>query len=32
MKYNELSQNFNPTFRIGFYRLSAQEKKKLKIY
>lgn len=29
MKYNELSQNFNPTFRIGFYRLSEQEKKEI---
>lgn len=29
MKYNELSQNFNPTFRIGFYGLSEQEKKEI---
>ena len=29
MKYNELAQNFNPTFRIGFYGLSKEEKNEI---
>ncbi len=29
MKYNELAQNFNPTYRIGFYGLTEEEKNQI---